>query len=58
VELDVGGVRRVIPNDYVIVRVGGEPPSTFLEKVGIRTVTKEVPIPDPALVGVASGTAA
>ncbi|MGQ0721834.1 MAG: NAD(P)-binding domain-containing protein [Candidatus Eiseniibacteriota bacterium] len=58
VELDVGGVRQVIPNDYVIVRVGGEPPAAFLGKVGIRTVTKEVPIPDPALSAVVSGTAA
>jgi thioredoxin reductase len=30
--------------DNVIVRVGGEPPTAFLERVGIRTVRKELPL--------------
>ena len=29
-----------LPNDDVIVRIGGEPPAAFLEKAGIRMVTK------------------
>jgi len=33
-----------LPVDDVIVRIGGEPPTTFLDKVGVRTVTKEIPL--------------
>lgn len=33
-----------IPNDYVVVRIGGEPPFPFLQRIGIRMVVKEVPI--------------
>jgi thioredoxin reductase len=44
----VGGV-RIIPNDDVIVRIGGEAPVAFLEKMGVRFVQKEVPLsPDVA----------
>ncbi len=31
-----------IPNDDVIVRVGGEPPTAFLDRVGVRRVVKEL----------------
>jgi thioredoxin reductase len=31
-----------LPNDNVIVRIGGEPPALFLERVGVRTVRKEI----------------
>jgi thioredoxin reductase len=59
VELQVGGVRHCLANDFVIVRIGGEPPAAFLAKLGIRTVTKEVPVPDPTLSAeVTAGTAA
>ncbi len=33
-----------LPNDDVIVRIGGEPPTRFLEKVGVRSVTKQIPL--------------
>jgi thioredoxin reductase len=42
VVLDVGGRERVLPNDYVIVRVGGIPPFDFLRAAGVRIVTKEI----------------
>ena len=42
VELDVGGERLVLPIDDVIVRIGGEPPRAFLEKAGIRIVSKSI----------------
>jgi thioredoxin reductase len=58
VELVVAGARWLLPNDTVIVRIGGEPPSAFLAKLGIRTVTKELPVPDPALSQIPSGSAA
>jgi thioredoxin reductase len=44
VVLDVAGERMALPNDDVIVRIGGEPPSGFLERSGIRIVSKSIPI--------------
>jgi thioredoxin reductase (NADPH) len=44
VVLDVDGQARIIPNDDVVVRIGGEPPSAFLEALGVRMVHKEVPV--------------
>jgi thioredoxin reductase/Pyruvate/2-oxoacid:ferredoxin oxidoreductase delta subunit len=38
------GREGTLPVDDVIVRIGGEPPTTFLDKVGVRTVTKEIPL--------------
>jgi thioredoxin reductase/Pyruvate/2-oxoacid:ferredoxin oxidoreductase delta subunit len=38
------GEELVLPVDDVIVRIGGEPPTTFLDKIGVRTVTKEIPL--------------
>jgi thioredoxin reductase (NADPH) len=35
VVLDVNGSSQKIPNDYVWVFAGGEPPTTFLKKIGI-----------------------
>jgi thioredoxin reductase/Pyruvate/2-oxoacid:ferredoxin oxidoreductase delta subunit len=40
--LEIDGRPRVLPNDYVIVRVGGDPPHEFLRRIGVRLVTKEV----------------
>jgi thioredoxin reductase len=43
--LEVTGVRQTLPNDYVWIFAGGEPPTTFLKKIGIgfsdRDVTTE-----------------
>jgi thioredoxin reductase (NADPH) len=35
VVLDVNGKREEIPNDYVWIFAGGEPPTAFLKKIGI-----------------------
>lgn len=45
VVIDDHGATAILPNDTVIVRVGGEAPSAFLEKIGVRIVEKDVPIP-------------
>jgi thioredoxin reductase/Pyruvate/2-oxoacid:ferredoxin oxidoreductase delta subunit len=36
VDLEVGGSPRRVPNDFVIVNAGGELPTEFLEKVGVK----------------------
>lgn len=36
VVLDAAGVRREIPNEFVWVFAGGEPPSAFLKKIGVQ----------------------
>ncbi len=49
VVLQADGETRIIPNDDVVVRIGGEPPSALLEALGVRMVHKEVPLaPDVA----------
>jgi thioredoxin reductase len=45
VVLDVKGQARLLPNDFVIVRIGGDPPRGFLERIGVRIVEKDVPLP-------------
>ncbi len=42
VVLDVEGASTILPNDDVIVRIGGEAPFAFLEKIGVRIITKEI----------------
>ncbi len=42
--IDVDGDVRTLPNDDVVIRIGGEPPTAFLEKLGIRSVKREIPI--------------
>jgi thioredoxin reductase len=43
--MDVNGAKQTIPNDYVWIFAGGEPPTAFLKKVGVgfanRDITKE-----------------
>lgn len=46
--VDVDGVRTILPNDTVIVRIGGEAPGAFLEKLGVRQVEKDIPLPRDA----------
>lgn len=50
VVLDVKGTSTILPSDNVIVRIGGEAPAAFLEKLGVRMVEKDVPV-TPALAG-------
>lgn len=44
VVLAVGGRETTLPNDNVIIRIGGEPPSSFLERAGVRVVQKDLPL--------------
>ncbi|MEW5915204.1 MAG: NAD(P)-binding domain-containing protein [Gemmatimonadota bacterium] len=48
VVLDVNGETTILPNDYVVIRIGGDAPYTFLERLGVRIVQKDVPIPREA----------
>ncbi|HXQ97903.1 MAG TPA: hypothetical protein VN774_05640 [Candidatus Limnocylindrales bacterium] len=45
VVLDVKGSKQRIPNDFVWIFAGGEPPSAFLKKIGVAVgshdLTKE-----------------
>ena len=45
VALDVGGQARIVPNDDVIIRIGGDPPLKFLQSLGVKMVEKDVPLP-------------
>jgi thioredoxin reductase len=42
VALESEGMAHLLPNDYVVVRIGGDPPYPFLERCGVRMVTKEI----------------
>ena len=44
VTIEAGGAVRTLPNEYVIVRIGGEPPHEFLRRAGVRIVEKEIAI--------------
>jgi thioredoxin reductase (NADPH) len=41
-----------LPNDYAIIRIGGNPSSAFLEQTGVRIVRKEKVVAEPETVGV------
>jgi len=43
VVLDHAGAPRLLPNDAVVVRIGGEAPYPFLQRLGVRIVHKEIP---------------
>lgn len=47
VVLEVRGEPTILPNDDVVVRIGGDAPYTFLQQLGIRIVQKDVPL-EPA----------
>jgi len=42
VALDVGGQTREIPNDFVWIFAGGEPPSAFLKKIGVQFGSRDM----------------
>ena len=48
VVLALKGESHIVPNDDVIVRIGGEAPSAFLSRIGVEIVTKEIPL-EPSL---------
>jgi thioredoxin reductase/ferredoxin len=49
VVVDAGGATTIMPNDFVVIRIGGEAPYTFLERLGVRIVQKDVPVPQDAV---------
>ena len=42
--LRIGEQTVHLPNDHVIIRIGGVPPLKFLERIGVRVVRKDVPL--------------
>jgi hypothetical protein len=40
------GRTAILPNDDVIVRIGGEAPHAFLKKLGVSIVRKDLPLTD------------
>ena len=40
--LDVDGETSILPNDDTVVRIGGDAPYAFLERLGVRIVQKEI----------------
>ncbi len=45
VVMEVEGREEILPNDTVVVRIGGDPPYKLLEEIGVRIVKKDVPLP-------------
>lgn len=41
--IDVKGETTILPNDYVVIRIGGDAPFAMLERLGVRIVEKELP---------------
>ena len=50
--LDHMGTPRLLPNNSVVVRIGGEAPYPFLERSGVRIVKKELALEPDAGAGV------
>ncbi len=50
VVLEGPGGSMIIPNDDAVIRIGGDPPYAFLERIGVQLVQKDVPLPDQAKV--------
>jgi thioredoxin reductase/Pyruvate/2-oxoacid:ferredoxin oxidoreductase delta subunit len=49
IEIEVAGRTESIANDDVVIRIGGEAPTPFLERCGVRMVRKSLHAgPDPA----------
>lgn len=44
VVLAIDGREETLPNDTVVIRIGGDPPYKFLEQIGIRIVKKDIPL--------------
>jgi thioredoxin reductase (NADPH) len=42
--LDVAGETTILPNDDVVIRIGGDAPFAFLERLGVRIVQKDIPL--------------
>ena len=46
--LDHAGCLKLVPNDAVVIRIGGEAPYPFLQRMGVHIVTKEIGLPAPS----------
>jgi thioredoxin reductase/ferredoxin len=42
--VDIRGATTILPNDEVVIRIGGETPEAFLERLGVRIVQKDIPV--------------
>ncbi len=41
--IEVDGETTILPNDFVVIRIGGDAPFAMLERLGVRIVEKELP---------------
>ncbi len=44
IDIEDGGGVHTLPNDDLIVRIGGEAPYPFLERIGVQIVKKDIPL--------------
>ncbi len=44
VEIEVDGSRVTEANDFVVIRIGGEAPYAFLQRIGVEIIHKDVPL--------------
>lgn len=44
VVVEDAGETTILPNDDVVIRIGGDAPFAFLERLGVRIVQKDVPL--------------
>jgi thioredoxin reductase len=52
VVMEIDGEAMIMPNDFVFVRIGGDAPYAFLERLGVRIVPKDLPVSqEPARAG-------
>jgi thioredoxin reductase (NADPH) len=40
--MEAGGKQQTIPNDFVWIFAGGEPPTAFLKKIGVGFVNRDI----------------
>jgi thioredoxin reductase (NADPH) len=50
--LNESGRFHLLPNDFVVIRIGGESAYPFLERIGVRIVQKEIAVAPAETVGV------
>lgn len=44
IDIEFEGSLHTLPNDFLVIRIGGEAPYDFLRKIGIEIVKKDVPL--------------
>ena len=42
VVIDVNGTKQTLPNDFVWIFIGGEPPTAFLKKIGVGFANRDI----------------